>query len=238
MAENENMGGYKFFRSFLGVIYKFWYNPKIIGSENIPTDGPIVVVGNHVHIMDQCNVIVVTKRPIHYLAKKEYFDGKGFDLPKKCQSCRGVRQPTYNSSYNYTSRTPTPVPRPTPQATPKPAPKPAPEPKESSFCFITTAVCSYLGKSDDCYELTTLRRFRDGWLAKQNNGLDLIQEYYSIAPQIVDAINASEKKDQTYTHIWEDYIKPCITLIELSAYETCKDLYMKMVRELKEAFAS
>lgn len=170
--------------------------------------------------------------------EKEYFDAKGFDLPKKCQSCRGVRQPTYNSSYNYTSRTPTPVPMPTPQPAPKPTPKPTPEPKKSSFCFITTAVCAYLGKPDDCYELTILRKFRDGWLAQQNNGLDLIQEYYSIAPQIVDAIDASERKDQTYTHLWKDYIKPCITLIELSAYETCKDLYMTMVRELKESFVS
>ena len=74
MAESENMGGYKFFRSFLGIIYKFWYNPVIIGSENIPVDGPIIVVGNHINIMDQCNVIISTKRCIHYMAKKEYFD--------------------------------------------------------------------------------------------------------------------------------------------------------------------
>ena len=76
MANNENMGGYKFFRGFLGFIYKLWYNPTIIGKENIPEDGPIVVVGNHINIMDQCNVIISTKRCIHYMAKKEYFDKK------------------------------------------------------------------------------------------------------------------------------------------------------------------
>jgi len=74
--KDEKMTTYKILKPVLGFIYKLWYNPKIIGKENIPTEGSIVVVGNHVHIMDQCNVIIVTKRPIHYMAKKEYFDGK------------------------------------------------------------------------------------------------------------------------------------------------------------------
>ena len=73
MKENK-MRVYRIFRAILGPIYKFWYHPTIIGKENIPKDGPILVVGNHVHIMDQCNVIAVTKRKIHYMAKKEYFD--------------------------------------------------------------------------------------------------------------------------------------------------------------------
>ena len=67
---------YKFYRVFLGIIYKLWYNPKIYGKENIPKDGPLLIVGNHIHIMDQCNVIISTKRCIHYMAKKEYFDPK------------------------------------------------------------------------------------------------------------------------------------------------------------------
>ena len=68
--------GYKFLRPFLGAIFKLYYHPRIIGKENIPKDGPILVVGNHVHLMDQCGPILSTKRVIHYMAKKEYFDGK------------------------------------------------------------------------------------------------------------------------------------------------------------------
>ena len=74
--KEEKMTWYKIVKPVLGTIYKLWYNPKVIGKENIPTDGPIVVAGNHVHIMDQCNVIIGTKRCLHYMAKKEYFDGK------------------------------------------------------------------------------------------------------------------------------------------------------------------
>lgn len=77
MAKNkEKMGGFKFFKATLGNLFKFYYNPKIIGGENIPEDGPIIVVGNHVHIMDQCSPILATKRPVHYMAKREYFDNK------------------------------------------------------------------------------------------------------------------------------------------------------------------
>jgi len=75
MAESK-MPIYKISRPTLGTIYKLWYNPKIYGKENIPKEGPIILVGNHIHIMDQCNVIISTKRNIHYMAKKEYFDKK------------------------------------------------------------------------------------------------------------------------------------------------------------------
>lgn len=67
---------YKFGRFILGPIFKFYYNPKIIGKENIPKEGSILIVGNHKHLYDQCLTIIATKRGIHYMAKKEYFDDK------------------------------------------------------------------------------------------------------------------------------------------------------------------
>ena len=76
MKEKDNMTIYKVFKAILTPIYKLWYNPKIIGKENIPKEGRFIIVGNHIHIMDQCNVIISTKRCLHYMAKKEYFDGK------------------------------------------------------------------------------------------------------------------------------------------------------------------
>lgn len=71
-----NEWGYKVFKPILSPIFKLYYNPRIENKEYLQQDGPIVVVGNHKHIMDQCLVIIATKRIIHYMAKKEYFDGK------------------------------------------------------------------------------------------------------------------------------------------------------------------
>jgi len=65
---------YKFGKFLLTPIFKFYYNPKIINKGVIPLDGPILIVGNHKHVYDQFLTIIATKRGIHYMAKKEYFD--------------------------------------------------------------------------------------------------------------------------------------------------------------------
>ena len=67
---------YKLSKIVLGFVFKLYYNPKIVGKELIPKEGPIVVAGNHVHLYDQCLTILSTKRCLHYMAKREYFDNK------------------------------------------------------------------------------------------------------------------------------------------------------------------
>ena len=67
---------YRICRVVLEFIFKLYYNPKIIVKENIPSEGPIIVAGNHIHLFDQCLTILSTKRYLCYMAKKEYFDDK------------------------------------------------------------------------------------------------------------------------------------------------------------------
>ncbi len=76
MKSKDKMYVYRFLKPILGGIFRLYYHPKIIGKENIPKEGSILIVGNHKHLFDQCLAIIATKRPIHYMAKKEYFDGK------------------------------------------------------------------------------------------------------------------------------------------------------------------
>jgi 1-acyl-sn-glycerol-3-phosphate acyltransferase len=72
----KNNFTYKILRVILSPIFKLWYNPKIINKKAIPKNGPIIIVGNHKHVYDQCLTIISTNRTINYLAKKEYFEGK------------------------------------------------------------------------------------------------------------------------------------------------------------------
>ena len=67
--------GYKLLTPIMRVAFRLYYNPKIIGAEKIPKDSSIIIAGNHKHVFDQCLTIMATKRVIHYMAKKEYFDG-------------------------------------------------------------------------------------------------------------------------------------------------------------------
>lgn len=53
-------------------VMKKWH-PTIINADLIPTDGPIILCGNHLHKHDQFPVMCATKRTIHWMAKDEYF---------------------------------------------------------------------------------------------------------------------------------------------------------------------
>lgn len=77
MKSNQKLKtwGYKLLKPILGLIFKLYYKPIIINKEVIPKSGPIIICGNHMHIYDQCPIIISTKRIIHYMAKKEYFEG-------------------------------------------------------------------------------------------------------------------------------------------------------------------
>ena len=68
--------GYKMLTPFMRSAFNLYYSPKIIGKEKIPADGAIIIACNHKHVYDQCLTIMATKRVIHFMAKKEYFDGK------------------------------------------------------------------------------------------------------------------------------------------------------------------
>lgn len=104
------------------------------------------------------------------------------------------------------------------------------------YCYITTAVCEIFGKPDDCYELTLLRDYRDTYLASLPGGDALISEYYDVAPSIVKHIGQQEDSAEIYRGIWEDYLEPCIRMIEHEELEGCRKLYEEMVATLKEQY--
>lgn len=107
---------------------------------------------------------------------------------------------------------------------------------KKGFCYITTAVCESLDKPDNCYELTMFRRFRDSYLLTQEDGQELVEEYYRIAPFIVNNINALANKDDIYNGIWHSYLTGCLHAIESGDNVRCKDEYRRMVMELKRKY--
>jgi len=100
------------------------------------------------------------------------------------------------------------------------------------MCYITTAVCDSFDKPDDCYELTTLRRFRDEYMASSEEGVKLIEEYYEKAPRIVQTINTRADAADVYRMLFDTYINPCICMIETGKMEECLLHYKKMVEKL------
>ncbi len=108
--------------------------------------------------------------------------------------------------------------------------------KNATRCFITSAVCITLGKSDHCEELTTMRAFRDEWLREQPGGVECIEEYYKIAPEIVAQIDKSPERKNIYADIYENYILPCVENARIKNFFESNRIYTKMVETLKAVY--
>jgi hypothetical protein len=63
----------------------------------------------------------------------------------------------------------------------------------SGDCLMTTVACRTLGLDDDCFELRSVRRLRDGWLMHQPGGAAEIAWYCRIAPALLAAIPAARR---------------------------------------------
>jgi serine/threonine protein kinase len=152
----------------------------------------------------------------------EFYQKNNLSIPKRCPVCREARKrnKTVESGTTETYVSPSPYS----------------SQSSSSLCFITTAVCNYFNKPDDCYELTVLRNYRDFWLAEQPDGNLLINEYYATAPQIVRSIGNEADRDTVYRTLYNYYIDPCIRHIENNEFDECKNKYIAMVNFLRNLF--
>lgn len=68
---------YWFFVKLLGPIARFWFSPEVEGIENIPAQGPAIIASNHLAVIDDGLLPIVSPRMIHFMAKDEYFTGTG-----------------------------------------------------------------------------------------------------------------------------------------------------------------
>jgi 1-acyl-sn-glycerol-3-phosphate acyltransferase len=61
-------------RGKLEFLFKLLFRPTIIGAENIPEKGRVILAGNHTHFMDCITVAASTKRVVHFLGKSELLE--------------------------------------------------------------------------------------------------------------------------------------------------------------------
>src|ERR1700761_39042 len=62
----------------LGPLLSLIGRPKVEGLHHIPSSGPAILASNHLAVMDSFYLPLVVRRRITFLAKSEYFTGKGF----------------------------------------------------------------------------------------------------------------------------------------------------------------
>ncbi len=67
---------YAFLKKCFSKLFLWYFNAEIINKEYANIDGPVIIACNHRNAIDPAFHVIASDRMIHYMAKKEYFDGK------------------------------------------------------------------------------------------------------------------------------------------------------------------
>ena len=61
----------------IGPIVKAIWRPWIVGRRNVPAEGAAILASNHLSFIDSVFLPLMIDRPMAFLAKSDYFTGKG-----------------------------------------------------------------------------------------------------------------------------------------------------------------
>lgn len=64
-------------RAFLAPVARLIFRPRIIGRRNVPSSGAVLIASNHLSFIDSVVITLVAPRSVSFLAKSEYFTGRG-----------------------------------------------------------------------------------------------------------------------------------------------------------------
>jgi 1-acyl-sn-glycerol-3-phosphate acyltransferase len=64
---------YSFARSLVNSVLSPIYRIEVIGKENMPADGGVLLCANHIDNLDPPVVGITAPRPVHFMAKEELF---------------------------------------------------------------------------------------------------------------------------------------------------------------------
>ena len=65
---------YQFLKAIVSPIYRLLFNVRVIGKENVPTEGGVLLCPNHLAAVDVISIGAVCPRQITCIAKKELFE--------------------------------------------------------------------------------------------------------------------------------------------------------------------
>jgi hypothetical protein len=102
-------------------------------------------------------------------------------------------------------------------------------------CFLTSACCAVVGLADDCWELSALRRFRDGWMRGFAQGRAEVARYYREAPAVADRLMADSAGRARLLRLYWGTIVPSAILVRLGANRLAWRLYRRMMLDLLPA---
>jgi 1-acyl-sn-glycerol-3-phosphate acyltransferase len=73
----QHKGLYTLARFTAAPLARGLYRPRVIGRNNVPRTGPVILASNHLSFVDSIAIPMVAPRRVRFLAKSSYFDGSG-----------------------------------------------------------------------------------------------------------------------------------------------------------------
>ena len=67
---------YRLARTVCLVLFKTVWRPVVVGRENIPAYGPLILASNHLSFIDSIVIPLAVPRKVVFLAKAEYWQGR------------------------------------------------------------------------------------------------------------------------------------------------------------------
>lgn len=89
---------YKVVRFIGRPIYKIVFRPKYYGVENIPSEGAVILAGNHTNNLDAAMMVGAPKRIVHMMAKKELFSNKISNYFFRSMGCISVNRSIHDEN--------------------------------------------------------------------------------------------------------------------------------------------
>jgi 1-acyl-sn-glycerol-3-phosphate acyltransferase len=74
----------------LRPVFRVLFRPQVSGAHHIPRRGGALLAGNHLSMCDSLFLPVMTRRRVSFLAKQEYFTGRGLKGRAKAAFVRGT----------------------------------------------------------------------------------------------------------------------------------------------------
>jgi 1-acyl-sn-glycerol-3-phosphate acyltransferase len=74
----------------LRPLFRVFFRPVVTGEQHIPSRGGALLASNHLSMCDSLFLAVMIRRRVSFLAKKEYFTGRGLKGRAKAAFVRGT----------------------------------------------------------------------------------------------------------------------------------------------------
>jgi hypothetical protein len=100
------------------------------------------------------------------------------------------------------------------------------------YCFLTVSAVNYKGLEDAGAELTAMRQLRERYAVED---ADLIAEYNTTSPQIIQAVEQQGLEEEVYEEIYQVILTIQLAISE-DRWEDARQEYKDLYSNLKERF--